>query len=136
MPMLCRVLASRPSAARLLGSMPMACRALLSRPALAAGAAVGAAFVSSPKAFGSIPIAWRVLASMPSAANIIGSSLPGFLGSPIPNIAAVIGSNFFGSKPYRAARDIGFLGSSEVSDDMGFLGSNPRLAMVLRPDVL
>merc|ERR1719278_1846776 len=81
--------------------------------------------------FGSIPIACRVLGSMDRAAIIIGSIFIGFLGSPRPNIAADIGSSFFGSRPYSVASDEGFLGSRAARADIGFLGSRPRLAIEL-----
>jgi len=64
----------------------------------------------------------------------MGSILRGFLGSPKPNMAAVTGSNFLGSSPYNAAKDIGFLGSKLARADIGFFGSKP--AIVEKPEVL
>merc|ERR1719361_1987450 len=120
-------LGSIPKAASSIGSSEVAAADLdlLSPALLVAGCAKAFSF------FGSIPMACRVLGSIERAASIMGSIFIGFLGSPRPSMAAVMGSSFLGSSPYRAARELGFLGSRAARAAMGFLGSSPRLAMLL-----
>merc|ERR1719278_851399 len=140
-------LGSRPSAAAVmgsslgfLGSIPNAASSMGSSVELAAAPALAPDFPSALEVagwaralnfLGSIPMACRVLGSMERAAIIMGSIFMGFFGSPRPSMAAVIGSSFFGSRPYRVASEDGFLGSRAARADIGFLGSRPRLAIEL-----
>ena len=94
-------LGSIPNAANSIGSIPPpaaaeaagAALALVSMDLLEAGLAIEVSFL------GSMPRACSVLGSIDRAAISIGSIFNGFLGSPRPNMAAVIGSSFFGSNP-------------------------------------
>merc|ERR1719150_315326 len=79
-------LGSIPKAASNIGSRVGVADLDLSPPLLVAGWAMAPSFL------GSIPIACNVLESMERAAIIIGSIFIGFLGSPRPSMAAVMGS--------------------------------------------